>query len=44
MGLISTCKSKLKALKDQIMFVFFGLIMYIVDIGSDVKQAYDYWM
>ena len=34
--------SKLKALKDQIMFVVFSLGMYIFDIGTDVWQAIDY--
>ena len=37
-------KAKLKAMKDQVMFVAFSLVMYIADIISDVKQAYDYWM
>ena len=39
---ISNLISKLKAFKDQIMFVFFSLGMYIVDIGTDVWQAIDY--
>ena len=34
--------AKLKPLKDQILFVIFSLFMYILDIGFDVKQAYDY--
>ena len=34
--------AKLKPLKDQILFVFFSLFMYILDIGFDVKQAYNY--
>ena len=40
---ISILISKLKAFKDQIMFVVFSLGMYIVDIGTDVRQAFDYF-
>ena len=36
------CMKKLIALKDQIMFVFFQLLLYIVDIGTDIKQAVEY--
>ena len=36
------CTNKLRPLKDQILFVVFSLVMYIMDIGFDVKQAYDY--
>ena len=39
MGLVNT----VKAMKDQIQFVFFQLFMYIVDIGTDVNQALDFW-
>ena len=39
---ISILISKLKAFKDQIMFVVFSLGMYIFDIGTDVWQAIDY--
>ena len=39
MGLVKT----VKAMKDQIQFVFFQLLMYIVDIGTDVNQALDFW-
>ena len=40
---ISVLISKLKAFKDQIMFVVFSLGMYIIDIGTDVRQAFDYF-
>ena len=39
---ISILISKMKAFKDQIMFVVFSLGMYIIDIGTDVRQAFDY--
>ena len=39
---ISVLISKMKAFKDQIMFVVFSLGMYIIDIGTDVRQAFDY--
>ena len=39
MGFVNT----IKAMKDQIQFVFFQLLMYIVDIGTDVNQALDFW-
>ena len=42
MQAITKLISKLKALKDQIMFVVFSLGMYIFDIGTDVWQAIDY--
>ena len=41
---ISEKISKLKQLKDQIMFAFFSLFIYVIDIASDVYQAIDYWM
>ena len=34
--------SKIKAYKDQILFVVFSLFMYIFDIATDVNQATEY--
>ena len=34
--------SKIKAYKDQILFVIFSLFMYIFDIATDVNQATEY--
>ena len=39
MSLVNT----LKPMKDQIQFIIFQLLMYIVHIGTDVNQALDFW-
>ena len=35
--------STLKLYKDQLIFVFFQLVVYLFDIGSDTKQAIEFW-
>ena len=44
MGCLTKLAADVKALKDQILFVVFQLIFYVLDIGTDVKQAVVYWM
>ena len=36
-------KQKIQSYKDQLMFVFFQLILYVVDIGTDMNQAAEFW-
>ena len=36
--------TRVMALKDQILFVIFQLFMYIVDIGTDIYQAVEFYM
>ena len=37
---ITKLVAKVKALKDQILFIVFQLIFYLLDIFTDVRQAF----
>ena len=35
-------QNKIQSYQDQIMFIFFQVIMYVVDIGTDFYQAQEF--
>ena len=43
MGIKQRVESSVQLYKDQLMFVFFQLIMYVADIVTDTIQAADFW-
>ena len=36
--------TRILLLKDQILFAIFQLFMYLVDIGTDIYQAVEFYM